>query len=65
MTAILSKFAAYFRDTVNEIKNLHFPSKQEVYITTIVIVCVITVASLTILLADFVISKIIGLLFGL
>ena len=59
------KILDYFKDVIGELKKLHIPSKKEVYITTITIVATITVVSLAILLADFVISKVIGLLFGL
>jgi preprotein translocase SecE subunit len=50
---------------VEEVKKLHFPSKKETYVTTITILVTITLVSLAILFADFVISKIIGLIFGL
>lgn len=56
---------AFLRDVIEESKKLQFPSKKEVYITTITIIVTITVVSLVILLADFLISKIIGLIFGL
>ncbi len=55
----------YFKDTADELKKLHTPSKKEVYVTTLTIIATIVVFSLVVLLADFVISKIIGLIFGL
>jgi len=55
----------YFRDTIDELKKLHTPSKKETYVTTVTIVLTIIVFSLAVLLADFVISKIMGLIFGL
>jgi preprotein translocase SecE subunit len=55
----------FFRDVADELKKLYIPSKRETYITTITILVTITVVSLAILLADFVISKIIGIIFGL
>jgi len=55
----------YFRDTADELKKLHTPSKKETYVTTITIIVTIIVFSLAVLLADFVISKIMGLIFGL
>lgn len=57
--------ANYFKDTVAELKKLQFPSKKETYITTATIMATIAVFSLVVLFADFVISKIIGLIFGL
>ena len=59
------KVLSFFKDVIEELKKLHIPSKKEVYITTATIVVTITVVSLIILLADFVISKVIGLVFGL
>jgi preprotein translocase SecE subunit len=55
----------YFRDTVDELKKLHTPVKKETYITTITIIITIIAFSLSVLLADFIISKIMGLIFGL
>lgn len=56
---------AFFKDAIEELKKLHTPSKKETYVTTITILVTIVIASLAILLADFLISKIIGLIFGL
>ncbi len=56
---------AFFRDVVEELKKLHTPSKKEIYVTTITILVTITLVALVILFADFLISKIIGLIFGL
>lgn len=56
---------AFFKDVVGELKKLYVPSKKETYITTITVLITITIASLVILFADFIISKIIGLIFGL
>ena len=56
---------AFFRDVIEELKKLHIPSKKETYITTITILVTITVVSLAILFADFLISKIIAVIFGL
>ena len=56
---------AFFKDVIEELKKLQLPSKKETYITTITIIVTITIVALTILFADFLISKIIGLVFGL
>lgn len=56
---------AFFKDSIEELKKLHVPSKKEVYVTTATILATIVVVSLLILFADFVIAKIIGLIFGL
>lgn len=56
---------SFFRDVIDELKKLHFPSKKETYITTITILVTIAIVAFSILFADFVISKIIGLIFGL
>jgi len=55
----------FFNEVVEEAKKLVFPSKKETYITTVTILITIVIFSLTIVFADFVISKIIGLIFGL
>jgi preprotein translocase subunit SecE len=55
----------FFRGVIEELKKLHFPSKKETYITTVTILVTIAVVSLAILFADFLISKIIGIIFGL
>jgi preprotein translocase SecE subunit len=55
----------FFRDVIEELKKLQIPSKKETYITTVTILVTITVVSLAILFADFVIAKIIGITFGL
>jgi|LauGreSuBDMM15SN_2_FD.fasta_scaffold1079682_1 preprotein translocase SecE subunit len=55
----------FFKDSIEELKKLHVPSKKEVYVTTATIFATIVVVSLLILFADFIIAKIIGLIFGL
>ncbi|MBU6338709.1 MAG: preprotein translocase subunit SecE [Rickettsiales bacterium] len=56
---------SFFKDTIDELKKLHIPTKKETYVTTVTILVTITVVSLAILLADFIISKFIGVIFGL
>jgi preprotein translocase SecE subunit len=55
----------FFKDVIEELKKLQTPSKKETYITTITIIVTIVIVSLMILFADFIISKIIGIIFGL
>jgi len=55
----------FFKDVIEESKKLHFPSWKETYIATIITLVTVVIFSLTILLADFLISKIILLIFGL
>ncbi|MCE3255916.1 MAG: SecE/Sec61-gamma subunit of protein translocation complex [Rickettsiaceae bacterium] len=55
----------FFKDVIAELKKLHTPTKKEVYITTITILVVVAASALVIMLADFLISKIIKILFGL
>jgi preprotein translocase SecE subunit len=55
----------FFREVIEESKKLQFPSKKETYVTTITILVAITVVALSIMFADFLISKIIGLIFGI
>jgi preprotein translocase SecE subunit len=56
---------AFFRDVIEELKKLHTPSKKETYITVITILVATLISALVIMLADFLISKIIKLIFGL
>ena len=53
----------YFKETVSELKKLATPPKREVYITTGTIFVVVTVFALAIMLSDFTISKIMGIIF--
>jgi len=55
----------YFRNTIEELKKLHIPSKKETYVTTVTIIVTIIVFSLAVLFADFIIAKVMGLIFGL
>jgi preprotein translocase SecE subunit len=55
----------FFRDVIDEVRKFNFPSKKETYITTITIFVTVILASLLISLADFVVSKIIAIIFGL
>jgi len=55
----------FFKDVIAELKKLHFPSKKEVYITTLTIMIAIFASSLLIVVVDFLISKIVKILFGL
>ena len=59
------KVLTFFKDVVEELKKLHTPSKKETYITVITILVSVAIASLVILVADLVISKVIKILFGL
>lgn len=56
---------SFFKEVGEEAKKLHIPSKKETYITTVTIIVTILLTSLAIIFADFVISKIIGIIFGL
>ena len=55
----------FFKDVIAELKKLYTPSKKEVYITTITILVAVAVSAWVIMFADFLISKIIKILFGL
>lgn len=55
----------FLKDVVAELRKLSVPSKKETYVTTITILISVTIASLVIMFADFLISKIIKIIFGL
>jgi preprotein translocase SecE subunit len=54
-----------FKESIEELKKLHTPSKKETYVTTIAILVTIIIFSLMTLLTDFLIAKIIRIVFGL
>ena len=56
---------AFFRDVVEELKKLHIPTKKETYITVVTILVATLISALVIIMADFVISKVIKILFEL
>ncbi len=56
---------SHFSNAVDEFKKIQFPSFRDTYVTTMVVFAVVTVVAVAILLVDFVILKIIGLIFGL
>ena len=55
----------FLRDVIAELKKLHMPSKKEAYVTTLAIMVSIFASSLLIMVVDFLISKIVKILFGL
>lgn len=55
----------FLKDVIAELKKLHIPSKKETYITTITVLVAVIISALVIMLADFIISQIIKILFGL
>ena len=59
------KILSFLKDVLGELKKLHIPSKKETYVTTITILISVVIASLVIMTADFIISKIVKILFGL
>jgi preprotein translocase SecE subunit len=62
---VIAKTISFVKDSLQEFKKLSFPSKRETYTATVIIFIVILLVSLSLTLIDFVISKIIGLFFGL
>jgi preprotein translocase subunit SecE len=55
----------YFRSVIRELGNVKFPGKEEVKLTTVVIVLILIVMVIFIGLADLVISKLIKTLLGI
>ena len=56
---------SFLKGAVDELKKLSAPSKNEIYIVVITVLISILVSSLVIMFMDFVISKVIKILFGL
>ena len=59
------QLTSYFKDVLKEIKNIKFPTWQEVKMTSIVIVLILIVMMSFIGVADFFISKLIKMLLGI
>lgn len=55
----------YFRDVVREARNIKFPTRQDVRITSVVIVVMIAIFMMFVSTSDFVISRLIRLFFGI
>lgn len=56
---------SFFRSVVDEAKKFQTPAKKEVYITVITVLISVTITALVIMFADFLIAKIVKILFGL
>lgn len=56
---------SYLKSVFEEVKKLQTPTKKETYVTVVTILISVTIAALVIMLSDFLISKIVKLLFGL
>jgi preprotein translocase SecE subunit len=55
----------FFKSVLDELRRLQTPSRKETYITVITILVSISVAALAIMFADFIISKIVKIIFRL
>jgi preprotein translocase SecE subunit len=55
----------FFRSVFDELRKLQTPTKKETYITVVTILISITISALVIMFADFLISKIVKILFSL
>ena len=60
----MKKLLNYFRSVIKELKLVVFPTKQDVYMTSVNIVIILIVSMLLMSFADFLISKLIKLLLG-
>ncbi len=55
----------YFRSVAKEVKNITFPSRQDVRVTSVVVVFMTILFMIFISCADFVISRLIKILLGI
>jgi preprotein translocase SecE subunit len=55
----------YFRGVVRELKNVKFPTEQDVKATALAIAFVLAIAMLFIGTADFIISRLVKILLGI
>lgn len=59
------QLVSYFKSVAKESKNISFPTRQDVRITSIVVVFMIMILMIFISFADFLISKLIRILLGI
>jgi len=62
---VKNKILNKINNVIQEGKKLTFPKKNEVYLTSINIVFIVLFSALIVIFTDFVISKLIKILFGL
>ncbi|MDR2760327.1 MAG: preprotein translocase subunit SecE [Rickettsiales bacterium] len=60
-----SQAVEYFRGVVRELKNVKFPTEQEVKVTALAIAFVLAIAMTFVGVADFVISRLVKNLLGI
>jgi preprotein translocase SecE subunit len=59
------KMINFIKSVFDEAKKLQTPTKKETYITVVTILISITIASIVVMFSDFIISKVVKILFGL
>lgn len=59
------KLINYFRNVLKEVKNITFPTKQDVEVTSLIIIVIVLIFMFFIGSTDFVISKLIKMLLGI
>ncbi|MDR1499114.1 MAG: preprotein translocase subunit SecE [Rickettsiales bacterium] len=60
-----ARLVGYFRSIVREVRNVSFPTKQDIELTSIVILIIVLVSMVFIGFVDFIISKLIKTLLGI
>jgi preprotein translocase SecE subunit len=55
----------YFRDVAREAKNIKFPTRQDVRITSVVIILLVAIFMTFVSFSDFVISRLVKFFFGI
>ncbi|HSQ97670.1 MAG TPA: preprotein translocase subunit SecE [Rickettsiales bacterium] len=55
----------YFKEVIEECRKIVFPKWKDVYVTAIYISVVVFIMTLAIIFADFIISHVVKLMFGL
>ena len=62
---VFNKIISYIREVKEEAMRMTFPAKKDVYATSLNIVMIVLFSVLVIAFADFVVSRIIRIIFGL
>jgi preprotein translocase SecE subunit len=61
----MQQLLSYFKDIVRETRNITFPTRQDVRVTSVIIVIMIGIFMIFVSCADFVISKLVKFFFGI
>lgn len=62
---MLSVAKKYIKEVIDECRKVVFPTRKDVYVTSIYISVIVFITTIAIALTDFLISRVIKLIFGM